>query len=301
MNTHLNLDTAITAYTLADLAKYSSMPAQMMSHECHATVDGPLLPLFHSPGRVDAYLIGVCTAGEAVVSINMQEYTLKPGTLFTLAPGHLFQIHEMEQARAHMLNVSSSFFARIHVDTKQLMPLSVLVGKPCLPIDAENQAIFADCIRALSRELNFTQTAFTNDLIASMISTTIYKVGDIIHRGLHLAPQVGAPGNRAEDYFKQFIDLLAIYFIRERTVSFYADKLNITPKYLTTLIKRVSGRSVSEWIDSYVIVEAKMMLKFSDRSIQEIASELNFANQSFFGSYFRRNTGMSPSQYRAKN
>ena len=84
-------------------------------------------------------------------------------------------------------------------------------------------------------------------------------------------------------------------------MGFYARQLCITPKYLTTLIKRISGLSVSEWIDNYVIIEAKTLLKYSHMSIQEIAYYLNFPNQSFFGSYFKRNTGMSPSQYKAQN
>ena len=83
-------------------------------------------------------------------------------------------------------------------------------------------------------------------------------------------------------------------------MGYYARQLCITPKYLTTLIKRISGKSVSEWIDSYVILEARTLLKYSNMSVQEIAYYLNFPNQSFFGSYFKRNTGMSPSQYKAK-
>ena len=79
-----------------------------------------------------------------------------------------------------------------------------------------------------------------------------------------------------------------------------ARQLCITPKYLTTLIKRISGKSASEWIDSFVILEAKTLLKYSDMSVQEIAYALNFPNQSFFGSYFKRNTGMSPSHYKAQ-
>ena len=107
--------------------------------------------------------------------------------------------------------------------------------------------------------------------------------------------------NRAEEYFKQFTHLLGEHFREERSVGFYARQLCITPKYLTTLIKRISGQSVSEWIDNYVILEAKTLLKYSTMSIQEIAYYLNFPNQSCFGSYFKRNTGMSPSQYKAQN
>ena len=94
--------------------------------------------------------------------------------------------------------------------------------------------------------------------------------------------------------------LLGEHYKEQRAVGFYARELCITPKYLTTVIKRVSGRSASEWIDSYVILEAKTLLKYSDMSIQEIAYYLNFPNQSFFGSYFKRNAGLSPSRYKAQ-
>lgn len=106
--------------------------------------------------------------------------------------------------------------------------------------------------------------------------------------------------NRAESYFREFTQLLGEHYRRERSVGFYARQLCITPKYLTTLIKHISGKSVSDWIDSYVTLEAKTLLKYSNMSVQEIAYYLNFPNQSFFGSYFKRNTGMSPSQYKAK-
>lgn len=73
-----------------------------------------------------------------------------------------------------------------------------------------------------------------------------------------------------------------------------------TSKHLSNVIKELTGKSAGEWIDSYVILEAKTLLKYSNMSVQEIAYYLNFPNQSFFGSYFKRNTGMSPSQYKAK-
>ena len=137
--------------------------------------------------------------------------------------------------------------------------------------------------------------------VGGLIAATIYKVGDILTHYLTEHPEVDSPiHNRAEEYFRQFTELLGEHYKHERSVGFYARQLCITPKYLTTLIKRISGKSVSEWIDNYVILEAKTLLKYSNMSVQEIAYYLNFPNQSFFGSYFKRNTGMSPSQYKAK-
>ncbi|MFQ7503901.1 MAG: helix-turn-helix domain-containing protein, partial [Alistipes finegoldii] len=136
------------------------------------------------------------------------------------------------------------------------------------------------------------------DIINGLIAATIYKVGDVLYNYLSEHPEVQNPiHNRAEEYFKQFTHLLGEHYRTERSVGFYARQLCITPKYLTTLIKRISGLSVSEWIDNYVIIEAKTLLKIIE--IQEIAYYLN-PNQSFFGSYQAQH-GMSPSQYKAQN
>ena len=104
--------------------------------------------------------------------------------------------------------------------------------------------------------------------------------------------------NHGEEYFKMFISLLMQHYKSERSVGFYASKLNLTPKYLTTLIKKVSGRSAADWIDEYVVLEAKALLKYSDMSVQQIAYYLNFSDQSFFGKYFKKQAGVSPTVYK---
>ena len=88
--------------------------------------------------------------------------------------------------------------------------------------------------------------------------------------------------------------------VNEFNVSRMTVSKGLTELIEAGIIKRISGKSVSEWIDNYVILEAKTLLKYSNMSVQEIAYYLNFPNQSFFGSYFKRNAGMSPSQYKAK-
>ena len=87
---------------------------------------------------------------------------------------------------------------------------------------------------------------------------------------------------------------------QERNVRFYARRLNITPKYLSTVSKDVSGKTAARWIDEAVILEAKSLLRYSGMSIQEIAYHLNFSTQSFFGKYFKQHTGYSPSRFKRK-
>ncbi len=98
--------------------------------------------------------------------------------------------------------------------------------------------------------------------------------------------------------FSQFIKALSKNYQTERTVAAYADMLFLTPKHLSGVIKEVSGKTPGEWIDQRVILEAKALLKSSDMNIQQIAEQLHFTNQSFFGKYFRHHVGMSPKEYR---
>ena len=103
---------------------------------------------------------------------------------------------------------------------------------------------------------------------------------------------------RAEAIFSKFLPLLEENYKRERRVSWYADQLCITSKYLSETIKQVSRRTPNEWINSYVVLETRVLLKNSTMSIKEIAQELHFPNQSFLGKYFKDHVGMSPSEYR---
>ena len=106
--------------------------------------------------------------------------------------------------------------------------------------------------------------------------------------------------SRQEDILWKFLTLLKQYHKEERTVNFYADKMCISPKHLSSVIKQMSHKTAHEIIADFVTMTAKRLLKTTTMSIQEISDELNFANQSFFGKFFKQNTGQSPSAYRRK-
>lgn len=106
---------------------------------------------------------------------------------------------------------------------------------------------------------------------------------------------------RKEELANKFFGLIMKHFKENKDVAFYADKLCITSKYLTMVIKETSGKSAKDWIVEYIILEIKALLKNTSLNIQEIAIKTNFANQSSLGRFFRKHTGMSLSQYRMSN
>ncbi|WP_419523830.1 helix-turn-helix domain-containing protein [Alistipes shahii] len=298
-----NSEMPISSFTLNELitmAGGEKRPGIM--GECIAANSASEMEIFRFPSRLNALIIGVGTEGETSLTSNLQEFRLKKDSLFIFSPKHILQVQSNNRFKAHFIVIAPDFLKRINIDTKRMMPLFLQFGSlPCMELThAESQSL-RSFISMVEQELKGSETDFSSEIIGGLIAATIYKVGDILTHYLTEHPEVDSPiHNRAEEYFRQFTELLGEHYKHERSVGFYARQLCITPKYLTTLIKRISGKSVSEWIDNYVILEAKTLLKYSNMSVQEIAYYLNFPNQSFFGSYFKRNAGMSPSQYKAK-
>lgn len=295
--------TPINSFTLAELIDLAGEQRQGLMRECITASSDSQMQVFRFPCRIDAFIIGVGTEGETSVSFNLHEFRLKKDSMFIFTPKNILQVNSQQYFKADVIVISPDFMRRINIDIKNMMPLFLkFVENPTLALTPEESRSMRGMIAQIERETRGPETHFSFDIVSGLIAATIYKVGDIMYHYLAEHPEEqNNSHNRAEEYFKQFTHLLGEHFREERSVGFYARQLCITPKYLTTLIKRISGQSVSEWIDNYVILEAKTLLKYSTMSIQEIAYYLNFPNQSFFGSYFKRNTGMSPSQYKAQN
>lgn len=295
--------TPINSFTLAELIDLAGEQRQGLMRECITASSDSQMQVFRFPCRIDAFVIGVGTEGETSVSFNLHEFRLKKDSMFIFTPKNILQVNSQQYFKADVIAISPDFMRRINIDIKNMIPLFLkFVENPTLALTPEESRSMRSMIAQIERETRGPETHFSFDIVSGLIAATIYKVGDILYHYLAEHPEgQNNSHNRAEEYFKQFTHLLGEHFRQERSVGFYARQLCITPKYLTTLIKRISGQSVSEWIDNYVILEAKTLLKYSTMSVQEIAYYLNFPNQSFFGSYFKRNTGMSPSQYKAQN
>ena len=162
----------------------------------------------------------------------------------------------------------------------------MMAGEATVSIDMQNYSIKPNTIVFFNPD----------SIIRTLFTTAFYIITEINQREQPGEMKQG----RCEVLFDEFMSLLQQYNKKERNVSFYAKQLNITPKYLSSVVKEVSGKTAARWIDESVILEAKALLKYSGMSIQEIAYHLNFSTQSFFGKYFKQHTGTSPSRYKRK-
>lgn len=254
--------------------------------------------LFRYPCRLDAVVIALCTEGEARATINLREWAVSPNTMVVNLPENIIRIDRVsDDFRGHIIIVSLDFLREARIDLKDTISVYIhLKNHPAWNISPEASdrlQQFYSLIRECSDD---SGSLFREEVIQGLVGALIYKCGDWLH---NLPPdEERSVKSRREVFFRQFIELLTLHHQEQRSVGFYAGKMHITPKYMSSMMKEMTGRSAAEWIDEYVILEAKTLLKYSGLSIQEVAYELNFSTQSFFGKYFKQHTGMSPGQYK---
>ena len=251
--------------------------------------------------RMKAFTVILCIDGTENGTVNLKEMSINKGSLLMTFPNNVLKIEAgYPTATVRGIMLSQDFMRMLQVDVKNSLPLFMrLAYNPLVNLTQEQQEYIERYFDLLENISNNSDLAHRDEIVRGLLMSMFYRISDTYEqRPQVLDEKERSVRNRREEYFAKFITLLSENFKRERTVGFYAEQMCVTPKYLSLLIKDFSGKSAAEWIDNYVITEAKTLLRYSTMSIQEVAYELNFSSQSFFGKYFKHLTGMSPSEYK---
>ncbi len=254
------------------------------------------------PIRLDGIAICICRKGNGYVNLNLRQHHIKDNTLFICAPNDIIQVPEQknEPIFVETIFISTHFLKEMYISLSTFVPFFMSVKENPTYQLTEEEINELDRIYQLLKEEVGKPDNFNKEILRNVMAAYLYKLGSILYKK---APELQTEElklpKREEILFNDFIRLLKEYHKTERRVDFYAEKLYLTPKHFSSVIKRVSGKTAGKWIDDYVILEAKTLLRYSPMSIQEVAFYLNFANASFFGKYFKHHTGMSPSEYKA--
>lgn len=258
--------------------------------------------------KIDGMAIFVCVDGETNINVNFKAVRISPGTMLVLGPNDIIDVidNTVADTECYALFLPLDFLNMLSLDSNTINYKNLWFDEsPLMRIDKKQAAMIVEYFNLL--ELSAAHNAETNllarNISRSLISALIYQMmsfAEIAQAQKADAPDAEAApaGGRRHYYVKDFMALVAAEFKQHRSVSYYADRLFISAKYLSLIIKEATGRTATEWIDSYVILEAKNLLRYSGRNIQQIAYDLNFHNQSAFGKYFKHITGMSPSDFR---
>ena len=263
------------------------------------------MDIIEYPCRFHGYMAFFCIKGEFEVEINLKKFTIRKDSMFIYTPGNIVRVtnidpREKESVHFVVVAISEDLMSSTRFDFSKLYNESLrLLESPCVVINENERGLYRKYFD-LIQEVSKMRMPNMRESVTALISSIFYLMGAMWTDRLTAAKKNGGDemSTRSKIVLEDFLLLVRDYHTKERSLSFYADKLYLTPKYLSKLIKSVSGKSAHEWIDSFVILEAKNLLKYSDMSIKSIVYDLNFPNQTTFYRFFKTKTGMTPSEYR---
>ena len=245
--------------------------------------------------KYDKCLTGICTKGEAHFTLLGMKRVIRPNEIFCFLSGHFVALDSVsDDFEAHYSIISESFMKDITSRFPNVM-FDYLIAHPSMHMTevAMDEALrYFDLIELKMKE---KYNLFQKDIIFNILYSYALDMYNMINRDLTNLP-LGKTAN--ERIFDKFT-LLAYHHIKENNpVTYYADALNITPKHLSKVVKSIKGISLKQWLDEFMLQELKQTLLSTQLSIQQISDEYNFSSADAFHHFFRKHTGMSPSNYR---
>ena len=229
------------------------------------------------PYRVDNGRVIRVISGHARSIANMVSHDFDAGKLVVIPAGSIFEIEEVDED----FNIQTFSFS-----------------------DLPQETAFKECTVFHLNDDDWQLTGKYLDLLWSTVLSVVRALQTALLMELHViynketVEHKQRPVSRQEDILHRFTTLVNEHAACEHSIAFYADRLCLTPNYLGAVIREASGQTVKQWIHRYIIQQAKLQLKYSDLPIWQIAESLNFPNPSFFSKFFKRETGMSPGEYR---
>ena len=260
--------------------------------------DENLSPVMHHLWKLEGGAIYFCRKGWAHATINLKDYEIVENTQVVLLPGTIIRIN----------GCSSDFTASFFGFPKEMFmeacmrfePIffRFIKEQPCYVLPQENTGAINGLIRATTAIYNDRENRFRNQIAKNHLQSFMLDIYDKCYR--YFGKHKIEGGTRQNEIFKSFVSLVHEHCASQREVSFYADKLCISTKYLTGICKAVTGDSAKKIIDDFAILEIKVLLQSTELTVQEIADRLGFPDQSYLGRYFKRHEGMSPKEYQSK-
>ena len=254
------------------------------------------LPQNDFPVQAGMSMVLFCLQGELHVRISLKEYTLRPDMFCVIITGMIFEVLSISNDFRGFMIATRTNFMPVTEKTTQVMSFYLcLQSRHCFVLEEKEVMAFVGVYHSIKATLQELDHPYRIPMLQSYVQILYYRMLPIVLKEEESRSKYSH--TRQEEIFQRFIGEVEKHYRKERSVKFYADLLCISPKYLSTVIYKISQQLAGEWIDAYVILEAKTLLKSGRLTIQQISEQLNFSNQSFFGKFFKRCAGMSPKEY----
>ncbi|MDE7402619.1 MAG: helix-turn-helix domain-containing protein [Muribaculaceae bacterium] len=235
-------------------------------------------------------LDGCCKA-----EINLVDYDIKAPTLVSIMSSHIMQPFDFsDDFKAAVFVMSKKFSDNVFLNLNGTPLQQLSTRHPVTPIPPETLDDYKEFITTARKILNEKSNPYASQAM-------MHHVMMLFYRTIYKAYDAFSSVNVNENYGRlcdNFLILVQKHFRDERFLDYYADALGVSTKHLSRTVRAQTGSSAADWIERFLILEAKVLLKSSNLNIQQISDELNFRSQSFFGKYFKHHTGLTPTEFR---
>lgn len=243
----------------------------------------------------DSLLCAICMRGTATIKIRLQEYQMKRCDFLVIGPHIPFYIVEQSddfhidiiRAGLSIFDFATEDFLKIHLER-------LTRGCPICTLTARKLIMFHTIHSYLKLLVKGENNRYRNLVVYEYIKIFFYEVCYILdnqHKRIKIP-------KRDREITKEFFRSVESNFRNNRKVEFYADRIGVSPKHLAHVIHNVTGKYPSDWIEGYLLLESKKLLRKTKDSIQVISFDLNFATPSHFGKFFKDKTGQTPREFR---
>ncbi|WP_080903434.1 AraC family transcriptional regulator [Parabacteroides sp. Marseille-P3160] len=260
--------------------------------------------LFLHPAYLNAFVAILVLSGTGIVNINYKNYSIQAEIIILLTVSHLFHFKDCSpDFQCRCLLVSKDFMEEMDATDmiyRRIKYGARLYNHPVLELNDPDTFLLNERIKAVDKAIDNEDHYFHKYMILNNLFAFYLDLSNIIE---HKSNDSYNDANLShyENIIKSFIELLVSNYRKEHKVDFYSSLLNITPHYLTLIVKRITGQTVTDFIFEMLYSDARSLLMHSRLSIQEIASLLNFSDQSSFGKFFKRKAGISPIDFRGRD
>lgn len=243
----------------------------------------------------------LCNRGTLQIDNGTKVFSMGPMSILPIVPWLNLSLYRAENFKGSLVlfALRSIHKGLIQIDHACELLLN-FIANVIIPLEEKEY----DSLRKIFRVVAYLSSVECGSV--SFVRATQHCIATILYI-MHDAVRATEKGtslrtrNRQNELFCKFFHLLILNYKQYRSVSYYADQLCFTSRYLSSVIRAASGRSATEWINDFVVSEAMYQLRHTTRSMQQIAYDMNFPNQSFFGRFFKTHVGCSPMEYRSKN
>ena len=253
-----------------------------------------MIPQISDPVKFSSNVSVLVREGECNVSIDLINYKVKAPCIVNIRKSQILQLENVSKNfEASFIVMSKRFCDNLFLLLQECPAYSVTARHPVVNVDTMLLPKFEKFYTHISEIFSSSKDTDAYQAMVLAIASFFYECGAKCY--YPLMDNLPKNQNRLPE---KFLSLVQQNFKKERFLEYYATKLDVTTKHLSRIVKSVTGFTGVEWIDRYVVLEAKVLLKSTNLTIQQIADELNFSSQSLFGKYFKKHTGLTPKDFR---